>query len=162
APHATFFHTYEWANVFATSYPDQFRLAARTFRWPDGEELILPALQIYSEGWGAFLTYYSNWPGVYGGFLYQQDPTAARRAEAGLSLLSARGARWSVFGSAFSDEHGAFDGWRRTSNATHIVELAKVRSDADLLHLYAAPARNKINKAGRAGFSVETAASPRD
>jgi hypothetical protein len=161
--HATFFHTPAWAAVFVRTYPKKFKAAALAAPYSGGQ-IVLPALEIYSEAFGAFKTFYSNWPGVYGGFLWTGAAPGTRElAEAAQSLQGPRAARWTVFGSPFVASDGAFGpGWRQKERETSLVELSRIKNEDELPSIYDSAARNKLNKARRAGFVVAPAASARD
>jgi len=152
--YATFFHTFEWASFFAGTYPNRYRIGTKAFRFDADDWMILPLMETGSDLKGLFKQYYSNIPGVYGGFISNKGLDRRKISAAMAYLENPRISTITVFGNPFVENVGFGASWIKRPEFTHCIDLKKFRNEEDLKRSYYRTTRQEINKCERAQFSV--------
>ena len=150
--YATFFHTPVWSKIFVETYP-KMEMSAKKFIFNGGTKVILPLVKRKTRK-GFYNLYYSGIAGVYGGVI-----SSARVEEGKLDcifkyLSRKKTSRFMIIGNPFF--YYDLNKFKNTGKFfTQILELDK--DEDKLLKSYKSSARNKINKARRAGIVIKEA-----
>lgn len=133
--HATFFHTFAWAETFKKTYP-QFEIATKAFKFAEDDWVIFPMLETGSELNGFFKHYVSNEPGVYGGPIFSGEIDPHKFEKILKHFDSFRTVKLSVHGNPLLDLDPYFGHSKKQSDSTHMLMLTDFKSIDEVYSQY--------------------------
>lgn len=160
-PSSTYFHSPEWARLWAAYSRGRIRPAAKLVQFSDGAEAIVP-LCFESKGRGLLSRLVGSTQGTYGGWL-SSEPLAVGHAVSLVQWLT-RGLGSSLVWRMNPYDEGAFraavlEDLHCRADVTHAIRLPQ--SAEALLEGFKASYRTQIRKAIRSGgFTLSVATTP--